>query len=256
MRRLEDERERLTIVAPFNGYITQKSAEEGEWLNAGAPVANLVRLDLVDVVSNIEEVWLPLARLGAQVELQFDALPGQPWQGTIEEIVPRADWESGSRSFPLRIRVENVIANDQPTLMEGMLARVQIKGESRSAMLVPKDSISRSKGSPKIFALISKETDERITWSELNRMWAEAGQEDVICRVQPVDIQEGTAHQNSIDVIEGNINESQVVVTDGVERLRAMQEVRVPNPNPPGSADNNTADNNTGAGNVRPVANR
>lgn len=232
VNQLEDQRERLTITAPFDGYVTSKSAEVGEWISEGAPVATLVNLNAVDVVTNIEEVSLPLARLGATVKVQFDALPGQAFDGVIQQIVPKADWETGSRSFPLRIRVENMKADGQPLLKEGMLARVEIKGEQRSVLMVPKDAISRSKGTPTVYALISRDDNSRLTFADLQAHWDAEPKSEFVCRVEPVDITEGLAFGDDINVTSGALSQNDVVVTDGMSRLRAMQEVRVTRPEP------------------------
>lgn len=255
VKRLEDQRDRLTIVAPFDGYITEKMAEVGEWISEGSPVATLVSLNEVDVVANMEEVFLPLAQVGATVEVRFDALPGTRFNGTIERIVPKAEWESGSRSFPVRIRVANQDAGGQPLLKEGMLARVEIHGQPQPSLMVPKDAVSRSKGRPNVYALISLEDNRRLTMADVVADWN--AEREVVCRVEPVDITEGMAFGNDIHVTSGNLLENQVVVTDGVSRLRAMQEVRVP---PPEGQDANevsqSTESGTGDGNKESVANR
>lgn len=206
VNRLENEKTKLTVLAPFDGYIAVKQAEVGEWVTEGAPIATLVKLDEVDVIANIEETSLSLARMGAVVDVRFDAFPGRTFPGVIQQIVPKSDWQSGSRSFPLRIRVKNTMTDNRPDLKEGMLARVEIKGVTHQAMLVRKDSISRSTGKPVVFVLMPDN------------------------RVRPVEIVEGMAHEGYIEVLGGDIKPGQQLVTDGVERMRAFQEVQVREP--------------------------
>ncbi len=52
---LQDELERMTIKAPFTGYLVEKHSEVGEWVQMGGTLATLARLDEVEVQLNVEE---------------------------------------------------------------------------------------------------------------------------------------------------------------------------------------------------------
>ncbi|MCH7989088.1 MAG: efflux RND transporter periplasmic adaptor subunit [Planctomycetes bacterium] len=86
-----------------------------------------------------------------------------PWQGEIVSIVPKSEWESGSRSFPVEVRVRNYFdtissSNNEsmqkqlvPILKEGMMAEVIFEGPPLEALLVPKDALVRTTRGINIF---------------------------------------------------------------------------------------------------------
>jgi multidrug efflux pump subunit AcrA (membrane-fusion protein) len=138
--RLEDERERHTITAPYGGYVVAKRTEVGAWLAVGAPVIDLVALDEVDVVVPVLEDAIVHLERGATVNVVIDALPRPYVTGTIRRIVPVADRRS--RTVPVRVRVENVAKGGEMLIKPGMFARVHLAvGEPRRALLVPKDAV-------------------------------------------------------------------------------------------------------------------
>lgn len=202
--RLEDELVRRSIVAPFDGFVTQRYTDLGQWVEEGGPVVTLVRLDEVEVRVQVEEDAIPEIQVGQQVEVYVDAISSEPFAGEIRQIVPKANWREGSRSFPVVVRMTNSIVEGQPQLKEGMLARITFLGQSREAVLVDKDSIVRSSGRPLVFVV---EDDNRV---------------------RAVEVQDGTSLGQLIEV-EGEVRVGDRLVTEGAERLRPFQQVAVLN---------------------------
>ena len=56
--RLQDQIDRHTITAPFDGYVVTEHTEVGAWLMKGAPVMEVVELDQVDVEVMVLELSL------------------------------------------------------------------------------------------------------------------------------------------------------------------------------------------------------
>lgn len=137
---LEDNLDKLTIRAPFAGYIASESTEVGSWIRTGDPVVEIMELDRVEIeVPVTAELAVPLAP-GDAVRVEFPELPDELLVGTIDRIVPVAD--SQTRTFPVFIRMENRLRGQRPLLMSGMLARVELpSGRPQPAMLVPKDAL-------------------------------------------------------------------------------------------------------------------
>jgi multidrug efflux pump subunit AcrA (membrane-fusion protein) len=156
VRRLEDDLERHTIRAPFAGYVTSEHTEVGQWLGVGAPVAEVVALDEVDVTIPVLEDYVGGLRLGTQVAVTIDALPGRTFLGTLSAIVPRAD--PRGRTFPVRIRVSNPAASGSVLIKAGMFARVRLDvGEKRKALLVPKDAVVVGMGPQPLLFVVDPE---------------------------------------------------------------------------------------------------
>ena len=110
-----------TIRAPFDGWVVQRFTEKGQWVARGGLVARIAELDTVEIEVRVPESSIGTLREGADVRLEFDAAPDHAWIGSIARIVPQADLLS--RSFPVKIRLENRIVDGQPVIKGGMLAR-------------------------------------------------------------------------------------------------------------------------------------
>ncbi|MBI5195516.1 MAG: HlyD family secretion protein [Nitrospirae bacterium] len=75
------------IYAPADGYVTKKSAESGNQINAGQPLMTVVPLDDVHVVANYKETQLEKIKPGQKVEIKVDTYPGKKFTGTVESIM-------------------------------------------------------------------------------------------------------------------------------------------------------------------------
>lgn len=203
--RLEDEMQKRNVVAPFAGFIVEKNIDLGEWVPLGGPVATLVKLDEVEVQVNVEESYIGQIHAGQQVEAQIDALHGEVVVGVVRQIVPRADWATGSRSFPVIVRMKNTIDEGEPRLREGMVARITFRGEPRPALLAHKDAIVRSLNGTLVYVVGADH------------------------KVRVVEISEGASSGEFI-AVEGDLLAGDLLVTEGVERLRPFDEVAILNP--------------------------
>lgn len=206
--RLEDEMQKRNVTAPFSGFIVEKSIDLGEWVPLGGAVATLVNLGEVEVQVNVDESYIAEIRVGQEVEAQIDALGGEIVAGTVRQIVPRADWATGSRSFPVIVRMKNTIENDQPRLREGMVARINFRGAPRPALLAHKDAIVRSLSGTLVYVVGADQ------------------------KVRAVEIKEGISSGEYI-AVEGDLRDGELLVTEGVERLRPFDEVAIQNPPQP-----------------------
>jgi membrane fusion protein, multidrug efflux system len=91
-RKAELEESRLTlsytrIFAPADGYITRKSVEQGNNIQAGQPLMSLVALNDVWVTANYKESQLTHVAPGQRVEFTVDSYPGRKFRGTVESIM-------------------------------------------------------------------------------------------------------------------------------------------------------------------------
>lgn len=76
------------IVAPFDGVISRKTVEPGQFMQPGQPMMNLVGQDSVWVVANLKETELADVKLGNHAEFTVDAYPDAVWQGEVESLSP------------------------------------------------------------------------------------------------------------------------------------------------------------------------
>jgi membrane fusion protein (multidrug efflux system) len=71
------------IKAPFDGVISKKSAEAGQFLAAGSPVCSAVDIQHVWVTANFKETQIAPVRAGQEVDVHLDAYPDVVLKGKV-----------------------------------------------------------------------------------------------------------------------------------------------------------------------------
>ncbi len=130
--------ERHQVSAPFDGLVSRKEIERGEWIQPGQTVIELVALD--DLVIDFQAPQSVYARLddSARLRVRLDAFPGQGFDGRIATVVSVTD--PVSRTFLLRVK----LTQPGPRLAPGMSASalLRLQGDA-SGIVVPRDAIVR-----------------------------------------------------------------------------------------------------------------
>jgi membrane fusion protein (multidrug efflux system) len=75
------------ITAPSDGYVTKKSVEIGNQLEAGQPFMAIVPLDDIWIIANYKETQLKKVRPGQKVKIKVDTYPGKVFRGTVDSIM-------------------------------------------------------------------------------------------------------------------------------------------------------------------------
>lgn len=213
--RIEDQLKKHTIRAPFAGWVVDRFTEKGEWVARGGLVARVVELDQIEVEVQVPERLVSTLGKGMEVRLEFDAAPTTTWIGIIDHVVPQADLLS--RSFPVKVLLDNRLKDGAPVLRGGMLARAWLPvGRVGEAMVVPKDAVVLGGPTPIVFVVQSidgVQADGPIGTGT----------------VQSVPVRLGAAVGGAV-AIEGDLSVGSLVVIRGNERLRPGMPVRFPAP--------------------------
>ncbi len=130
--------DKMTISAPFAGIVGLRSVSVGDYVNQGQDLAPLEAIDPLKVDFRVPEMYLSKVRVGQQLTLRLDALPGQERQGQVYAVSPLVD--AGGRSILLRATV----ANNDAVLRPGMFARVQLLFNQDKALVAPEAALSPS----------------------------------------------------------------------------------------------------------------
>lgn len=75
------------IVAPVAGYVTRKSVQIGNNVQAGQPLLALVELEQPWIVANYKESQLTHLEPGQRVDFSVDAFPGRIFTGQVDSIM-------------------------------------------------------------------------------------------------------------------------------------------------------------------------
>ena len=102
VERLELERSKKAVRAPFDGVVLKKTVDRGEWLSPGTAVGTLARDDTMDVIVEVPGDVVPFVSKGGSVQIRAT---GKEIQGRVTAIVPRG--EISTRTFPVKIEVRN-----------------------------------------------------------------------------------------------------------------------------------------------------
>ncbi|UCD80918.1 MAG: efflux RND transporter periplasmic adaptor subunit [Desulfobacterales bacterium] len=143
VEQFEIELKKKLIRAPFDGVVIKRHVDRGEWVSEGDTVAVIGKDDMVDIVAEVPERFIPFIKKGMEVSATVNS---NGLRGKVIAIVPRGD--VATRTFPIKIRTANDFA-----LIEGMSARVILPtAESMQAIIVPRDAVINKFGQNVVFA--------------------------------------------------------------------------------------------------------
>ncbi len=224
--KLKDQIQKHTIISRFAGYVTAEHTEVGQWVKQGEPVAEIVALDDVDVEAHVLENHIRFVRVGTSARVEIPALAQPVWTGEVISIVPQAD--ERSRTFRVKIRLQNRIEDGQPLLKAGMLARVTLPtGARQKAILVPKDSLVLGQGNPLIWVVPAKTVQQTA---------GPAGKGQVnTAKVEPVIVRLGVAVGDSIQVTDDVLAEDHPIQADDFVVVRGNERIQPSRPGAPPS---------------------
>ncbi len=133
------------ITAPFDGVVSERQVQPGNYVNVGSNLIAVVPLPNVYVIANYKETQLRRVRPGQRVDIEADTFSGQTLAGSVERIAPASgsqfallppDNATGNftkvvQRIPVRIRFDS----GQPLvarLLPGMsvTARIHVTGHA------------------------------------------------------------------------------------------------------------------------------
>lgn len=126
----------VVIAAPFAGYIAERKASKGEYVQPSTAVVKLVSLDPLRLRLTVPGLQAGQIVVGQITQCTVDAFPGRVFTGKVTAINPALAAES--RTMGIEARVPNPDAALKP----GMFAVARIEtGKTERAMLVPRRAL-------------------------------------------------------------------------------------------------------------------
>lgn len=108
------------IHAPFDGVVSARMVEPGQFVGAGAPLLDVVDLASLEFLAAAPINAAPRVAVGQPVAITIDGQGERIFDGVVERINPMA--REGSRSLPVYIGLENT----EGVLRGGMFATGRI----------------------------------------------------------------------------------------------------------------------------------
>lgn len=202
-----DQLAKKTIRAPFAGVLQGFPVEKGEVLRPGEAVGELLDLSAARLELGVTDREIVAVRAGATVEIEIEALPGEPVAGRILHVGAAAD--TTSHKFPIEIEIDN----PDRRILPGMVARVSLTlGEPRQVVAVPRDFTLDQFGLRFVFVV-------------------EVGEQGPVVRKRRVEVRDIPFRPEDLEIVSG-LAEGERIVTTGFGELRDGAAVRPREPAP------------------------
>lgn len=117
-RQAQTEYDRGFVKAPISGLVNHLFVDEGEFIDRGKPLVDLVNVDKIKVNVNVPELDVRFLKTGQKAMIRVDAFPEREAVGTIDFVAYKAD--PATKTFQVKVVMDNAGRDIRP----GMFARV------------------------------------------------------------------------------------------------------------------------------------
>jgi RND family efflux transporter MFP subunit len=133
---------RCQITAPFDGRVAKRVADPGAMLAVGTPVFTFVDDAVLEFRASVPSEDLARAKVGAEVTVRVDAVPGFETRGRVVRVAPLV--EERTRAFEVVVQVPG-----GKDIVGGLFARASVQaGHIVQALVVPPAALVRGGGAP------------------------------------------------------------------------------------------------------------
>jgi len=124
--------QRTSVVSPVEGTVTQKLLEPGEYARPGSPIVTVADLANLFTWVYLGEADLPAVRLGQEVAVRVDGMPGRDFPGKVIYISSTAEFTPKNVQTPqdrvqLVFGVKIAVSNADGALKVGIPADVTLE---------------------------------------------------------------------------------------------------------------------------------
>lgn len=186
------------LRAPFAGRVGFRNVSVGTLVTPGTELVTLDKLDVMKLDFTLPELTLGEIAPGLALSASSAAYRDTIFSGEIDSIGSRVDPVSRS------ITVRALIDNPDDLLRPGMLMNVVVKREARQALVIPESSLI-PEGRRQFVLTLAPDDEHRVTRREITI---------------------GARRKGEVEVLDG-LNEGQLVVAHGTERVRDGQPTRL-----------------------------
>lgn len=153
LQELEIERNRKAVKAPFDGIITDKKINLGEWVNAGTPLLTMVDTSKVEITFNVPLTIINGLKKGDKYDINVG---NNIIKSTLQAAIPSGD--RLTRTFPVKFKAQT----SGMFLFDGQEAKVSLSQNAKQeSLLLPRDAVIKRFGQNVIFA-VTKESQAQM----------------------------------------------------------------------------------------------
>jgi HlyD family secretion protein len=152
LERARLDRERATIVAPFDGVVDRVEVAAGSRVGAGQDVATVVDVRHLRIEAQVLEHDLPYIRVGGEAEISTPAMGTAAVRGRIAALLPLVD--TTSRAGRVVVSAAGSPGGHGVQLQPGMYADLRLEATRLpNRILVPARAIIERDGRPLVFVV-------------------------------------------------------------------------------------------------------
>jgi len=179
-----------TVFAPISGYISERTADVGEFISPNTPnakVATIVRTSVLRMRIDVPEQSVGQVKTGQGVSIQTSAFPDRNFSGVVTRIAPSLN--ATSRTLIVEAEVEN----SEGLLKPGQFATVRITQPApKPTVMIPASAVKAEGETNKVFIIKDGRAEERIVKTG-------------VLENNLIEIQQGVAENESVAV--SNVNQ-------------------------------------------------
>lgn len=196
----------LEILAPFDGYVTERRMHVGSFVGpdgtgAYPPICRVKQLDLLRIVAPVPEVDAGGVVVGSNVDFTVSSFPGRRFTGTVARISNNLD--KATRTMPVELNY----FNPKYEVLPGMFCKVYWPTRRRqSSLFVPVSSVV----STPLNTFVCK---------------AQFDEKDGTATVDWVSVRKGQIMADMVEVF-GNVKEGEYVAKEGSEEISKGSKVK------------------------------
>jgi membrane fusion protein (multidrug efflux system) len=207
--------ERKTIRAPFAGRLGIRQVNLGQYLASGAPIVPLQSHAPIYVHFTVPQSQMPAIRIGGEVTVHGDGLPGAEPTGKITAVDSVFDERTRNA------QVQATFGNEDGRMRPGMYVEARVVlGENKNAVTLPATAVSYAPYGDSVFIVEDMKDQKGKTYRGVRQQFVKLG----------------PARGDLVAVVTG-VRAGEEVVTSGVFKLRNGASVVVNNEvKPPASA--------------------
>ena len=145
------------IPAPIDGFVTERTADLGEYVSPQQKVATIVRTNPLRIRIDIPEQAIREAKVGQSVSITTSAWPDKNFAGRVARIAPNVSAQSRT------LTVEAEIENSGNALKPGQFATVRILQErAEPAVLIPARAVLNEAGVNRVYVIKDGHAEQRL----------------------------------------------------------------------------------------------
>ena len=186
------------LSAPFDGIVTQKTANAGDLATPGKPLLRIEGENNLQILTDIPEAMINTIQTGDILQARIPAT-GSNVSGVVTEVSPIAD--PSSRTSPIKIKI-----NSGPQLRSGQFARVALALEDTETYVIPQSAI--------------------LPYGQLERVFVVQDGQAQLRLVRTGVILLEPDGQQRVEILSGLL-EGETVITSGNSNLQSGQPVQI-----------------------------